>query len=364
MKFSKKVLEWYKVNKRELPWRLTNDPYKIWISEIILQQTRVEQGTAYYERFIHRFPTLKSLANASEEEVLNVWQGLGYYSRARNMHSSAKRIHNELGSIFPDRYSEIIKLKGIGEYTAAAIASIAFNRAYAVVDGNVVRVISRVFGIKEAADTSSGKKKVQEKMNELLPSNDAGTFNQAIMEFGALQCTPRTPDCKQCIFIANCFANLNGLVDSLPAKSRKVKTRTRYLYYLVYVANMKNDIFNWIVKREKEDIWKGLYDFPHYDFTSLHTIKDIKKRIFEDIPLAKNSIITVSHEYKHVLSHQVLKVRFFIIELAAIEADKNISWLENKRCLKIKTMDINNYPLPRLIEKFVSENSMFSKNSK
>jgi A/G-specific adenine glycosylase len=229
MNFSKTIIRWYNKNKRDLPWRHTKDPYKIWLSEIILQQTRVQQGLPYYETFVKKFPTVHHLAKANEDVVMKTWQGLGYYSRARNLHYSAKFISKNLKGKFPNNFEEIKKLKGIGDYTAGAIASFAFNKPYPVVDGNVFRVLSRYFGIKTPIDSAKGKNEFVEKATLLLDKKNPGTFNQAIMEFGAMKCVPQNPDCGKCPLKNGCEALANDTVSALPFKSKKNKIRTRYL---------------------------------------------------------------------------------------------------------------------------------------
>ena len=231
--FRTNIYDWYRINKRELPWRNTNDPYKIWISEIILQQTRVAQGTDYYLRFIERFPTVTQLATANEEEVLKLWQGLGYYSRARNLHTAAKTILESYGSTFPGNYKDIIHLKGIGPYTAAAISSIAFNLPYPTVDGNVYRVLSRYFGIGTAIDSNAGKKEFGQLAEELLLKKDPGMHNQALMEFGALQCTPKSPLCTECPVASSCFAFENALTEQLPLKEKKYEVSKGRIDFIV-----------------------------------------------------------------------------------------------------------------------------------
>src|ERR1035437_3971325 len=230
--FHKILTLWYQQNKRDLPWRMNNDPYSVWVSEIILQQTRIDQGTAYYLRFIRRFPDIESLANSSEEEVLKMWQGLGYYSRARNMHHAARQIMTEFNGRFPDSYNIIRTLKGVGDYTAAAIASISFGSENVVIDGNVYRVLSRIFGIATPIDTTNGKKEFSILAHSLLDKQNPGIFNEALMEFGALQCVPRNPLCIQCPFQDRCVALKNNQIDQFPVKSKQPKQKNRYFNYL------------------------------------------------------------------------------------------------------------------------------------
>ncbi len=233
MDFSNTLINWYLQNKRELPWRNTKNPYYIWLSEIILQQTRVAQGLPYYLNFITTFPTVKALANTSEEEVLKLWQGLGYYSRARNLHATAKHISAELNGIFPNNYADLLKLKGVGEYTAAAIASFSYNEDIAVVDGNVFRVLSRFFGVESDISDNKTRKEFQSLANSILPKGKASDFNQAIMEFGAIQCVPKSPNCSDCIFNTNCYALQKNKVGELPVKTKKIKIKNRFLNYII-----------------------------------------------------------------------------------------------------------------------------------
>ncbi|HTE33409.1 MAG TPA: A/G-specific adenine glycosylase, partial [Chryseolinea sp.] len=255
--FSDKVVEWYESNKRDLPWRETRDPYKIWLSEVILQQTRVNQGLPYYLRFIEKFPNVKSLANASEQEVLRQWQGLGYYTRARNLHKCAQQVVAQHESKFPDSFESLKKLAGIGEYTAAAIASIAFKQNVAVVDGNVFRVLSRIFGLSDEINSPQGRKLFKALANDLIDNRHPDLHNQAMMEFGALYCTPKNPACTLCIFAVGCFAAQKNMQHALPVKAGLKAPRKRYFYYLV-VKKGRTLLMN---KRGSRDIWNGMYDF-------------------------------------------------------------------------------------------------------
>ena len=250
--FNLPIHSWYSLFKRDLPWRMTRNPYFIWLSEIILQQTRIDQGLAYYGRFTDEFPSISDLASASEDYILKLWQGLGYYSRARNLHFTAKYINQYYNGLFPSDYDSIRSLKGIGDYTAAAIASISFNLEYPAVDGNVYRVLSRYFGISDPIDTSTGKKTFYNLAKELIKGTDPGMHNQAIMEFGALQCTPKNPDCQLCPLKESCYAFLSKKISELPVKQNKTKQRDRYFNYLVLAG--KSNI--WMRKRIGNDIWK------------------------------------------------------------------------------------------------------------
>ncbi len=345
--FSAVISNWYEKNKRELPWRETKDPYKIWLSEVILQQTRVEQGTSYYLKFITEFPTVKHLAAASEDEVLKLWQGLGYYSRARNLHAAARQITlQSKKAIFPASYTEIIKLKGAGTYTASAISSICFNEPRAVVDGNVYRVLSRIFGIKTPIDSGKGKQEFQELADALLDKKNPGRYNQAVMEFGALHCTPRNPNCTSCPFEQNCFAHAKKMVNELPVKERKTKTRTRYFYYLVCTHGNKT----FLKKRTNaKDIWQNLYEFPLLETLKPQSDKKIIAEILKEFGLKgkQYAVRSISPGYKHVLSHQVLQAKFVNIELTKVPA------VLKKKFICVNRKAAHTYALPRLIEKFV-----------
>jgi A/G-specific adenine glycosylase len=311
MDFPAELRQWYSRNRRDLPWRNTRNPYLIWLSEVILQQTRVEQGRAYYERFAQTWPDVTSLANASEEQVLKLWQGLGYYSRARNLHKTAQLIAQNYGGQFPQTYQGLLALKGIGEYTAAAIGSFAFGIAEPVVDGNVYRVLARVFGVDTPIDSTAGKKQFRQLAAELLDRHDPATHNQAIMEFGAVHCMPRNPQCGNCPFAQHCVARTSGRIATLPAKARKTKVTDRWLHY--FVLRSGSNIY--VKRRGPGDIWQGLYDFPLIETASatddaLQT--DEWKRIAAG---RKPEIISVSDEFLHVLSHQRLHARFYEVNI-------------------------------------------------
>ncbi|HMP98184.1 MAG TPA: A/G-specific adenine glycosylase [Cyclobacteriaceae bacterium] len=343
--FSAKVIAWYQANKRELPWRQTRDPYHIWLSEIILQQTRVAQGMPYYFRFIETFSSIKTLAEASEEKVLSVWQGLGYYSRARNLHKCARVIQDNFNGQFPPNYHELIKLPGIGPYTAAAIASICFNEPVAVIDGNVFRLFARYFGIEDDISIPATRSKFQHLGNELIATTQPESFNQAIMEFGALHCTPRQPNCNTCVLEASCFARHRNMQEVLPVKSAKVKVKQRYIFYLVQVSAKGI----WMKQRINEGIWEGMYDFPAFEFEKEPKRIDIMKQLAL-LNISKKSIKLISPVYKHVLTHQVLFVSFLIFnENAELER----KFLKN---LKIKTFEaLADLPKPVLIQRFLKD---------
>ncbi len=342
-KFHKILTVWYQQNKRDLPWRAKNDPYWVWVSEIILQQTRVDQGTAYFLRFTERFPDVKTLADAQENEVLKLWQGLGYYSRARNMHIAALQIMNEFNGVFPYTIINIEKLKGIGSYTAAAIASIAFGLPYAAIDGNVYRVLSRVFGIDTAIDTRIGKREFSELANELLDRQNPAIFNEALMEFGALQCVPQNPDCNKCPFQNQCIAFSQNKIAKLPFKSKKTKVKNRFFNYL-YIRQQE---YFFLEKREENDIWRNLYQFPLIESTEALTITELLKdeqfkSIFKGMEITIDSI---SPEIIHVLTHQKLHVRF--LEITIPESEKSFPWL------KVLPNEVHDFPIPKLIDNFL-----------
>ena len=342
--FNQLIYRWFNSNKRPLPWRKTKNPYKIWISEIILQQTRVAQGTDYYLRFIDEFPTIHDLASASEDKVLKLWQGLGYYTRARNLHSAAKFIINNLDKKFPDNYDVILSLKGIGPYTAAAISSIAFDLPYPTVDGNIYRLISRYFGITTPIDTNQGKKEIYEIAKELIPLQNPGFHNQALMEFGALQCTPKSPNCNDCPLTESCFTVLNNLQNELPAKSKKTKQRKRYFYYYL-IEDADSILFE---KRIDNDIWKNLYQFPLLETEKELSEKEILNSGFpfwEDEEMYLKALSSVK---KHVLSHQVIYARLIHIE-------RKKSNFDNERFIQINKKDIYKFAVPRLVEEFLIE---------
>jgi A/G-specific adenine glycosylase len=344
--FGKKIVEWYQDHKRSLPWRETTDPYKIWLSEIILQQTRVAQGLPYYERFVKTFPTVFQLAKAPLSSILRLWQGLGYYSRARNLHACAKKVVSDYDGKFPATFQELKKLSGIGPYTAAAIASIAFKEEVAVVDGNVYRVVSRVFGIDTNIASPEGKAFFFAKANELIYHHAPDLFNQAMMEFGALHCTPKNPKCDECIFAKTCIANQQGLQSLLPVKSKKVKVRKRYLYY--FVIQHQNKIL--MKERGPKDIWQGLYDFYLIEKKRAHKIESL---VQEGNLLHAHQPTIISKPIKHILSHQQLMARFIQLE---IKPKSKFDQLAKSLGLKaFSSSEINRLPKPILIERFLNQ---------
>lgn len=339
------LLKWYHKNKRPLPWRNTKDPFTIWISEIILQQTRIKQGTPYFEKFITRFPTVNDLAIAHENEILHMWQGLGYYSRARNLHFSAKYIKTELKGKFPSNYKDIIKLKGVGEYTAAAIASFCFNERVAAIDGNVYRVITRLFDIKEAIDKSLGKNKVAAICNKLIPKNNPGDFNQALMDFGATLCLPKNPDCENCPLDTKCLSKQNNTQLKRPVKLVRIKQRKRYFTYIVAYDN--RHIF--INKRKGNDIWKELYEFPLIESDAELNINELKRHeSFKQITMNEKVLeLKIVKTKPHILSHQKIESTFILL---------NLSKVSNNSYTKILIQNISKYAFPVLISKFIKSN--------
>ncbi|MDP3312855.1 A/G-specific adenine glycosylase [Lutibacter sp.] len=340
MNFSKHLIDWYLKNKRELPWRQAKDPYCIWLSEIILQQTRIDQGLPYYNKFVAHYPTLNDLAKASEKEILKLWQGLGYYSRARNLHFSAKHIVNELNGVFPNTYKNLLQLKGIGDYTASAIASICFNEETAVVDGNVYRVLARFFGVETAINSSKGIKEFKKLAQELIKGEHPGTFNQAIMEFGARMCIPQNPNCDFCPVKNGCIAFGQNKIETLPNKPKKTVIKQRFFNYLV--IETENNCGH-LVKR-KEGIWKNLYQFP-----LIETDKVIDEKVLFSHNEFENLFNNISVNIRlhnttmvvHKLSHQTIFTKFWIVKLK--EDKKFVTHWDT----------LIEYPVPKLIENFL-----------
>lgn len=348
--FNSKLYNWFNKNKRELPWRKNRNPYLIWISEIILQQTRVAQGTEYYNRFVQAFPTITDLAAASEDEVLKLWQGLGYYSRARNLHFTAKYIVKNHDGVFPDDYKTILSLKGVGEYTAAAIASIAFEKPVAAVDGNVTRVLSRYFGVEIPIDTTKGKNEIAILAKQLLPMKNFGDHNQAVMEFGALQCVPKSPVCANCPLADSCFAFQNKIVDTLPVKSKKTPQRIRYFYFYYIDSGTKTVL----EKRTGNDIWKNLYQFPIMETSQPLSDEDLLTSEIGFLQGTPYNIKSVSGIKKHVLSHQVIYARLIHVE---IDKFKNTG----REFIPANKKDIYKFAVSRLMEDFIVEFGLIEK---
>ena len=341
MNLSQILTAWYSVNKRNLPWRSTKNPYYIWLSEIILQQTQVKQGLPYYESFVANFPSIFDLANANENDVLKLWQGLGYYSRARNLHTSAIYVVNELNGVFPNTFKELLKLKGVGDYTASAIASICYNEPTAVVDGNVYRLLSRYYGIYTPINTAKGFKEFKAIAQEAIDENNPAEFNQAIMEFGARQCTPKGPDCPICPLNDSCYAFQKNKISELPIKLKTVKVGKKHFNFIVPISKNNKTILE---QRKGKGIWQNLYQFPLIETKQeavfleieqqLKTFDFIKNENF-DLSLYNESVIV------HKLSHQHLYAKFWIVSL-----DENLSE-------GISAEKIHELPVPILIGNFI-----------
>lgn len=346
--FADKLIKWGEEVDRNMPWKKTKDPYKIWLSEIILQQTRVEQGLPYYLSFIEAFPTINDLAQAHEDAVLKLWQGLGYYSRARNLHYSAKYIVNELKGIFPKTYIEIIKLKGVGDYTASAISSFAFGECRPVLDGNVSRVISRVWGIEDPIDIGPTNKKIKSILVDIIDCGQPAKFNQAIMDFGATFCTPKNPSCDHCQYNNNCLAFLNDRTQNIPFKSKKIVRRKRFFNYLK-ITTPENKIL--IRKRIEKDIWQGLYEFPLIEkMTAKEVTKDeITEKLGQDLSLEINTLEQKSciKLKKHLLTHQEIYVTFYEFN-ASITPLKTV-----KNHLLISKNELINFAFPKILTKML-----------
>ena len=347
MNFSSIISQWYHSNKRQLPWRETRETYPIWVSEVILQQTRVNQGMDYYYRFLEVFPTVVDLAHASEQQVLSVWKGLGYYSRARNMHATAKMVVDNFNGHFPDDYANLILLKGIGPYTAAAVSSICGNEPRPVVDGNVIRVFSRIFGIHEPVGSTQGYKEVYEKSLSFIDHNDPGSYNQAVMEFGALFCKPRQPLCEKCVFNRDCYAFINGRVNELPVPKIPVVKRERFFNYLVF---HRDDEAVLMQKRKNNDIWKNLWEFPLIETDKALLISPVSHPLIDKRSEETNR--KGGHEYidtRHILTHQLIHARFFKMESAPmpIEDEGSYQWQPDPL--------VSGLPVARMIEKYLEK---------
>lgn len=326
MNFAATLLQWFKNNGRSLPWRETKDAYAIWLSEVILQQTRIVQGMSYWERFMAKWPTVNDLAAATEDEVLKAWQGLGYYSRARNLHTAAQQVMELDG--FPQTFKELKTLKGVGDYTAAAIASIAFGEPVAVVDGNVYRVLSRYYGIDTPIDSTEGKKEFQALAQSLLPINEPADYNEAIMDFGATQCTPNSPHCSACPLCETCVAFREQRINELPVKSKKVKQRERHFTYLYIEYEGKIAIH----QRGAGDIWQGLWEFPQEEYLTS-----------SENSAWKTEAQLLQKGVKHILTHQILLADIYLWQpTRRPQLPSEFIWIEKQ--------DLENYALPRLIE--------------
>ena len=339
------LLDWYRLNRRSLPWRETRDAYRIWVSEIILQQTRVAQGLDYFLRFMERFPTVELLADADEDEVMKLWQGLGYYSRARNLHAASKQIVAMGG--FPHTYEGVRALKGVGDYTASAICSIAYGLPYAVVDGNVYRVLSRLYGVDTPIDSSAGKKEFALLAKAMLGNHEPGEYNQAIMDFGALQCTPGVPDCSACPLCEYCSARAEGRVSELPVKGHKTVTKNRYFNYIYVRAGA----YTYLNKRTGDDIWRNLYEFP-----LIETEKEVGEEEFYSLPQLQGLLGGTPNPHfrlickgvKHVLSHRVIWANFYELLLPE-DTGLFASYM------RIREDELETFPVSRLMSLFLEK---------
>ncbi|MBN3036499.1 MAG: A/G-specific adenine glycosylase [Bacteroidales bacterium] len=355
MDFTRQLLDWYSLNKRELPWRNTTNPYRIWVSEVILQQTRVEQGTGYYLAFTERFPDIFALAQAPEQEVLWAWQGLGYYSRARNLHLTARHIAAKCQGVFPDDYQSLISLKGIGDYIASAILSFAFALPFPVVDGNVSRLVTRFAGWAEPLNSPSLRNKMKPFLRNLMEGHDPGLFNQAIMEFGALQCKPVNPSCHSCIFNEKCHAFQNDRVGSLPV--RLPRDPPPYLYYNYILARsvFSGKAHILIRKRISPGIWRNLYDLPLIEASRLLDVREVREIIRKGSTVAHPPVTITGADYQHKLTHRIIRARFFDLDLTGfgdINAAEFLGHL-NGSLTMVSCDAMERYPLPRLIERFL-----------
>lgn len=338
---SEKLIAWYKKNKRDLPWRHTNDPYKIWLSEVMLQQTQVAQGLSYYVKFTETFPTIVDLAKAPEDTVMRLWQGLGYYSRARNLHAAAKEVATKHKGKFPNTYNNIKSLKGIGDYTAAAISSIAFNLPHAVVDGNAYRVLARLYDLHTPINSGNGKKKFQLLADELLNKKQPALHNSAMMEFGALWCRPQNPKCETCPLQEHCLAFANNTVLELPAKDKKIKIKDRHFHYFIF--NYKDFIY--IKKREAKDIWQNLYEFYLIETAQAQDPEVMLKHAALREMAPQFKVTSVMLLKKHVLSHQHIYATFYELNIDVP--------LKTKALQKIKRSALTDFAIPQLLTKYL-----------
>lgn len=353
MNFSEKLLIWYNENKRPLAWRKTKDAYKIWLSEIIMQQTQIAQGTAYYHKFVKNYPTIHDLAKASEAQVLYHWQGLGYYTRARNLQATAKYISEKLNGKFPDTYVELRKLKGVGDYTASAIASFAFGKIHPAIDGNVQRVLTRIFGLHEAINTGASKKEISAVAEKIIDRNNPGIFNQAMMDFGSIHCKAKKPLCSLCPFKDECYAFRESKIDELPVKKKALEKQDRFMYYFIPLISEKSKNYTLINLRNKKGIWQNLYDFPLIEDKKAIPDKEIKESIKKQLDLSNKEaeIKEFPKEYKHILSHRTLYVKFYTIKPEKDNPMPNIY-------KKVFINELQNYPFPQLIRRFFNENDV------
>ncbi len=349
--FTKQLMAWYHPSDRPMPWKAEKDAYKVWLSEIILQQTRVEQGLPYYLKFTEAYPTVSDLANAPADDVMKLWQGLGYYSRARNLHAAAKYIAHDLASVFPNNYEALLNMKGVGEYTAAAISSFVFNEPRAVLDGNVYRVLSRYFGIDTPIDSPAAKKEFGKLANELIAAKQPGIYNQAIMDFGATLCKPAQPLCGTCPLTAKCVALKDGLQDKLPIKAGKIKQRERFFHY--FVIDAAGDSL--VQQRTGKDIWQELYQFPMLEHTELLPIEDAGISSFLDELLGKSNwqVSALKGPYTQKLTHQKINALFVEISVAG---KLNVADARYKSTVREK---LNNFAFPKVIDCYLTDNRLY-----
>ena len=351
--FRQHLLEWSTQHPRPLPWKGEQDPYLIWLSEIILQQTRVAQGLPYFERFRAAYPTVQQLAAAPEDEVLKHWEGLGYYSRARNMHAAARYIAQELDGRFPGTYADILALKGVGPYTAAAIASFAFDLPHAVLDGNVFRVLARFFGITTPTDSTEGKKQFQELAQQALDHTQAGRYNQAIMDFGATQCTPHAPDCVRCPLQSQCTAYQQNRTDALPVKAKKISKRERFFHFLVLQDAADQTLLR---KRTDKDIWQHLYEFPMIELRAPATgVENLQTSALwqQLVGTQTHQLTRVSPAFRQTLTHQVIHACFFEIALPCEFQTEEPGFIVAKR------KNLSNFAFPRIVDWYLQDNTLY-----
>lgn len=346
MDFSSILLKWYKVNARDLPWRNTSNPYFIWISEVILQQTRVVQGISYYCRIIERFPTIQSLADAHIDDLMKVWQGLGYYTRARNLKAGAIQVVEQYNGSLPTSYRELLRIKGLGAYSAAAVASFAFGEVVPAVDGNVYRILSRIFGIFTPIDSTNGKKEFFALANELISRTEPGRFNQALIDFGALQCTPKSPACPNCPFSAYCYAYKNNLVAVLPIKRKKKPPVERFFYYFL----IKHKGHTFIKRRQENDIWHSLYEFPMIETAATLGHQELIERLGNLNFLSGSTVkvLSISQPIRHLLSHRTIWATFIILEI------DSPNYILSKEYVRVSIGGVSDYSLPRLIDIYMA----------
>ena len=336
--FTEKLINWYNINKRDLPWRSSHDPYIIWVSEIILQQTQIKQGLPYYKKFIKAFPRVNDLANTSSDKLMNIWQGLGYYSRAQNMHKTSKIVVDIYSGKFPKKYDELIMLPGIGDYTASAISSICNNEFNVVIDGNVIRLFSRIFNLTSPISSLLIKKEIKKIAQKLIINSTPGDFNQALMDYGSIVCSPKKYDCKICIFSADCYAYQNNIVDELPVKKKPIISKSRFFNYMIGISINKKVK---IVKRTQKDIWQNLYEFPLVESSKISNLKN-SNDAFSEVGYFNKEKLIKEVEFKHKLSHQNLYIKFWVFN----------SDYEDKHFIKIS--NLGSYAFPKPLFKFIS----------